>query len=211
MASVLPGINGPEDVKKLTPEQLELLCAELREEIISTVSRSGGHLGASLGVVELTVALHRVYSSPRDKIIWDVGHQAYGHKLLTGRLDRFGTLRSKDGVAGFPKRSESPHDMFGVGHASTAISAAVGYAVARDAKGGDNSVIAVVGDGALTGGLSFEGLNNAGQLQTDVTVILNASPAASTTTGSRPTCGTCWARCPRAARPRCWPAGSRRA
>jgi 1-deoxy-D-xylulose-5-phosphate synthase len=173
MASVLPGINGPEDVKKLTPEQLELLCAELREEIISTVSRSGGHLGASLGVVELTVALHRVYSSPRDKIIWDVGHQAYGHKLLTGRLDRFGTLRSKDGVAGFPKRSESPHDMFGVGHASTAISAAVGYAVARDAKGGDNSVIAVVGDGALTGGLSFEGLNNAGQLQTDVTVILN--------------------------------------
>ncbi|HPF69595.1 MAG TPA: 1-deoxy-D-xylulose-5-phosphate synthase [Candidatus Krumholzibacteria bacterium] len=173
MASVLPGIQGPDDLKHLTAAQLELLCAELREEIIATVSRSGGHLGASLGVVELTVALHRVYDSPRDKIIWDVGHQAYGHKLLTGRLDRFGTLRSKDGIAGFPKRCESPHDMFGVGHASTSISAAVGYAVARDARGEDHSVLAVVGDGALTGGLAFEGLNNAGQLQTDLTVILN--------------------------------------
>lgn len=173
MASVLSGIKDPADLKHLSPAQLELLCAELREEIISTVSHSGGHLGASLGVVELTVALHRVYDSPRDKILWDVGHQAYGHKLLTGRRERFGTLRSRDGVAGFPKRSESPHDMFGVGHASTSISAAVGYAVARDARGGDNSVIAVVGDGALTGGLAYEGLNNAGQLQTDLTVILN--------------------------------------
>ncbi|MFO7609201.1 MAG: 1-deoxy-D-xylulose-5-phosphate synthase [Candidatus Krumholzibacteriia bacterium] len=173
MASILSGIKDPADLKHLSPAQLEILCAELREEIISTVSHSGGHLGASLGVVELTVALHRVYDSPRDKIVWDVGHQAYGHKLLTGRRERFGTLRSRNGIAGFPKRSESPHDMFGVGHASTSISAAVGYAVARDARGGDNSVVAVVGDGALTGGLAYEGLNNAGQLQTDLTVILN--------------------------------------
>ena len=173
MATILPGIKGPEDVKALTSAQLETLCAELREEIIATVSRSGGHLGASLGVVELTVALHRVFSTPRDKIVWDVGHQAYGHKLLTGRLDRFASLRSRGGIAGFPKRCESPHDMFGVGHASTSISAAVGYAVARDARGEDHSVLAVVGDGALTGGLAFEGLNNAGQLQADLTVILN--------------------------------------
>ncbi len=173
MESLLSGINGPEDLKQLSDEQLQTLCGELREEIIATVSSSGGHLGASLGVVELTVALHRVFDSPRDKILWDVGHQAYGHKLLTGRRDNFRTLRTKGGLAGFPKQSESPHDMFGVGHASTAISAAVGYAAARDARGEDNSVVAVVGDGALTGGLAFEGLNNAGQLQTNMIVVLN--------------------------------------
>jgi 1-deoxy-D-xylulose-5-phosphate synthase len=173
METLLSGIEGPEDVKKLTTGQLEDLCAELREEIIGTVASSGGHLGASLGVVELTVALHRVFSTPRDKIVWDVGHQAYGHKLLTGRRDDFRSLRSRGGVAGFPKQSESVHDMFGVGHASTSISAAVGYAAARDARGEDHSVLAVVGDGALTGGLAFEGLNNGGQLQTDMTVILN--------------------------------------
>ncbi|MCK9994840.1 MAG: 1-deoxy-D-xylulose-5-phosphate synthase [Candidatus Krumholzibacteria bacterium] len=173
MEPLLPGIAGPEDVKKLPRSSLTQLCAELRDEIITGVSRSGGHLGASLGVVEITVALHRVFSTPTDKIVWDVGHQAYGHKLLTGRRERFGTLRSKGGVAGFPKQSESPHDMFGVGHASTAISAALGFAAARDAEGRKNSVIAVVGDGALTGGLSFEGLNNAGQLGTNMIVILN--------------------------------------
>ena len=173
MDPLLPGIQGPEDIKGLTPDQLEQLCAEIREEIITCVSRSGGHLGASLGVVELTVALHRVFSTPTDKILWDVGHQAYGHKLLTGRRDNFGTLRRKGGVSGFPKQSESPHDMFGVGHASTAISAAVGYATARDTEGGDNSVVAVVGDGALTGGLAYEGLNNAGQMGTNLIVILN--------------------------------------
>jgi len=173
MEPLLPALQGPEDLKSLTDAQLEQLCAEVREEVISTVSCTGGHLGASLGVVELTVALHRVFDSPRDKIVWDVGHQAYGHKLLTGRLDRFRTLRRKDGIAGFPKRSESPHDMFGVGHASTSISAAVGYAAARDARDEDHSVIAVIGDGALTGGLAYEGLNNAGQLQTDLIVILN--------------------------------------
>ncbi len=173
MEPLLPGIAGPEDLKKLPLSSMEQVCAELRDEIITSVSRSGGHLGASLGVVELTVALHRVFSTPTDKIVWDVGHQAYGHKLLTGRRERFGTLRSKGGVAGFPKQSESPHDMFGVGHASTAISAALGFAAARDAEGRKNSVVAVVGDGALTGGLSFEGLNNAGQLGTNMIVILN--------------------------------------
>ncbi len=173
MKPLLHGIAGPEDLKKLPTSSLVRLCAELRDEIITGVSRSGGHLGASLGVVELTVALHKVFSTPTDKIVWDVGHQAYGHKLLTGRRERFGTLRSKGGLAGFPKQSESPHDMFGVGHASTAISAALGFAAARDAEGRKNSVIAVVGDGALTGGLSFEGLNNAGQLGTNMIVILN--------------------------------------
>ncbi|MCB1182026.1 1-deoxy-D-xylulose-5-phosphate synthase [bacterium] len=173
MEPLLPGITGPDDLKKLGPDELERLCAELRDHIITSVSRSGGHLGASLGVVELTVALHRVFSTPRDKIVWDVGHQAYGHKLLTGRLERFGTLRRKGGIAGFPKQSESVHDMFGVGHASTAISAALGYAVARDSRGDDNAVVAVVGDGALTGGLAYEGLNNAGQLGSNMIVVLN--------------------------------------
>jgi len=173
MDPLLPRIQGPEDLRSLNLDQLEQVCAELREEIITCVSRTGGHLGASLGVVELTVALHRVFSTPTDKILWDVGHQAYGHKLLTGRRDNFGTLRRKGGVSGFPKQSESPHDMFGVGHASTAISAAVGYAIARDTEGGSNSVVAVVGDGALTGGLAYEGLNNAGQMGTNLIVILN--------------------------------------
>jgi 1-deoxy-D-xylulose-5-phosphate synthase len=173
MRPILPNLQGPADLHSLAQADLLRLCEELREEIISTVSRTGGHLGASLGVVELTVALHRVYSSPVDKILWDVGHQAYGHKLLTGRLDRFGTLRRKDGIAGFPKRAESEHDMFGVGHASTAVSAALGYARARDMRGEDHKVVAVVGDGALTGGLAYEGLNNAGQANTDLLVILN--------------------------------------
>ncbi|MFO7652446.1 MAG: 1-deoxy-D-xylulose-5-phosphate synthase [Candidatus Krumholzibacteriia bacterium] len=173
MHPILPRISGPGDVKALPPGDLPRLCAELREEIVGTVSRNGGHLGASLGVVELTVALHRVFDSPRDRILWDVGHQAYVHKLLTGRHRDFATLRRKGGVSGFPRRSESPHDMFGVGHASTAISAALGFARARDAAGEDHAVIAVVGDGALTGGIAFEGLNNAGQAQTDLVVILN--------------------------------------
>ncbi len=173
MDPLLPGIAGPDDLKSLSSEQLEQLCAELREYIITSVSRSGGHLGASLGVIELTVALHRVFSTPTDKIVWDVGHQAYGHKLLTGRRDRFNTLRRKDGIAGFPKQSESEHDMFGVGHASTSISAAVGFAAARDSRQEKHSVVAVMGDGALTGGLAYEGLNNAGQLGTNLIVVLN--------------------------------------
>ena len=173
MHPILSRLQGPADLDRLDPPQLIQLCEEVREQIISTVSRTGGHLGASLGVVELTVALHRVFESPRDKILWDVGHQAYVHKLLTGRLDRFDTLRRKDGIAGFPKRTESEHDMFGVGHASTAVSAALGYARARDLRREDHRVVAVVGDGALTGGLAFEGLNNAGQASTDLLVILN--------------------------------------
>ncbi len=173
MDPLLPGIAGPEDLKSLSSEQLEQLCAELREYIITSVSRSGGHLGASLGVIELTVALHRVFSTPTDKIVWDVGHQAYGHKILTGRRDRFDTLRRKGGIAGFPKQSESEHDMFGVGHASTSISAALGFAAARDSRQEEHSVIAVMGDGALTGGLAYEGLNNAGQLGTNMIVVLN--------------------------------------
>ena len=173
MDPLLPGIAGPADLKKLPSGQLEQLCAELRDHIITSVSRSGGHLGDSLGVIELTVALHRIFATPRDKIVWDVGHQAYGHKLLTGRLQKFDTLRRKGGIAGFPKQSESEHDMFGVGHASTAISAAVGFAAARDARNEDHAVVAVVGDGALTGGLAFEGLNNAGQLGTNLIVVLN--------------------------------------
>ncbi len=173
MPAILPQLTGPEQVRKLDEDELQQLCAELRDSIISTVSHTGGHLGASLGVVELTVALHRVFESPRDKIIWDVGHQAYGHKLLTGRYSEFGTLRRRGGLSGFPRRAENEHDMFGVGHASTAISAALGFAAARDARGEDHSVIAVVGDGALTGGLAFEGLNNVGQLQSDMIVVLN--------------------------------------
>jgi len=173
MDPLLPGIAGPQDLKKLPIDQLERLCAELRDHIITSVSRSGGHLGASLGVIELTVALHRIFSTPVDKIVWDVGHQAYGHKLLTGRLRNFDTLRRKGGISGFPKQSESVHDMFGVGHASTSISAAVGFAAARDSKGEDHAVVAVMGDGALTGGLAYEGLNNAGQLGTNLIVVLN--------------------------------------
>jgi 1-deoxy-D-xylulose-5-phosphate synthase len=173
MAQILPQIRGPEDLEPLTSVELDQLCRELRDEVISTVARTGGHLGASLGVVELTVALHRVFDSPRDRIVWDVGHQAYVHKLLTGRREQFGTLRRRGGLSGFPKRSESEHDAFGVGHASTAVSAALGYARARDAFGESSHVIAVVGDGALTGGLAYEGLNNAGLAQTDLIVILN--------------------------------------
>lgn len=173
MDPILPRLDGPADLRGLTQDQLLQVCGEVRDQIISTVSRTGGHLGASLGVVELTVALHTCFRSPHDKIVWDVGHQAYVHKLLTGRLDRFDTLRRAGGLSGFPKRTESEHDMFGVGHASTAVSAALGYAAARDARGEDHKVVAVVGDGALTGGLAFEGLNNAGQANTDLLVILN--------------------------------------
>ena len=173
MAELLDSINGPDDLAGMDLDQLAQLCDELRRVIVETVAHNGGHLGASLGVVELTVALHHVFRSPRDKIVWDVGHQAYGHKLLTGRRDRFHTLRQAGGISGFPKREESPHDAFGVGHASTSISAALGMARARDLRGDDHAVVAVIGDGALTGGIAYEGLNNAGQSGTDMVVILN--------------------------------------
>jgi 1-deoxy-D-xylulose-5-phosphate synthase len=173
MARLLDQINDPEDLKKLPVGQLKTVASELREEIFARVSKTGGHLGASLGAAELTLALHYVFDAPRDQIVWDVGHQAYGHKMITGRRDQFDTLRQKGGLSGFPKRGESEYDTFGVGHASTAISAALGMASARDLNGDDYKVIAVVGDGALTGGIAFEAINNAGILRKDLIVVLN--------------------------------------
>ena len=171
--NVLDRVDSPEVLKKLSMDELAELCKNLRERIIEVVSRRGGHLASSLGAVELTVAIHYVFDSPCDKIIWDVGHQSYPHKLLTGRRDRFDTLRQLGGISGFPKRSESEHDPFGTGHASTAISAALGHAAARDLQGGKYKVVGVVGDGALTGGLAYEGLNQAGDQGRDMLVILN--------------------------------------
>ena len=171
--SYLDKIRVPEDLKKLKPEELIKVSSELRQFIIDEVSTNPGHLGASLGVVELTVALHYIYDTPFDKIIWDVGHQAYGHKILTGRKDKFHTNRKYRGISGFPKMSESEYDAFGTGHASTSISSALGITVADRQKGIKRNVIAVIGDGALTGGLAFEGLNNVGIEQTDLLVILN--------------------------------------
>jgi 1-deoxy-D-xylulose-5-phosphate synthase len=170
---LLPNIQSPADLRKLSAGELPVLCKELRDFIIDTVSNNPGHFGASLGVVELTVALHYVFNTPYDALIWDVGHQAYGHKILTGRRDDFYTNRKYGGISGFPKRAESEFDAFGVGHSSTSISAALGMAVASKLKGEDRKVVAVIGDGALTGGMAFEGLNNAGYLKSDILVILN--------------------------------------
>lgn len=166
-------IQSPADLKELSREQLALLAEELREIIIGQVSSDGGHLASNLGVVELTIALHYVFNTPEDKIIWDVGHQSYPHKLLTGRYGRFSTLRKYKGLSGFPRTDESPYDAFGTGHSSTSISAAVGMIEARDKRGEDFKVIPVIGDGAMTAGLAFEGLNHAGQLKKDIIVILN--------------------------------------
>jgi 1-deoxy-D-xylulose-5-phosphate synthase len=171
--SLLETINSPEDLKRLPAARLSELAADLRRIIIDTCAANGGHLAPSLGVVELTIALHRVFTTPVDKIVWDVGHQAYAHKLLTGRRDRFSTLRTLDGLSGFPKRHESPHDAFNVGHASTSISAATGFAVARDLDRRTNKVLAVIGDGSMTGGIAYEGINHAGHLNKDMIVILN--------------------------------------
>jgi 1-deoxy-D-xylulose-5-phosphate synthase len=170
---LLDAISSPKDLKRLQPEQLPQLAQEIREVIISTVSRTGGHLAPNLGTVELTIALHYVFDAPRDKIIWDVGHQAYTHKLLTGRRDRFHTLRQYGGISGFPKRSESPYDAFDTGHSSTSVSAALGMASARCLKKEACRIIAVIGDGALTAGMAFEALNNAGDLHKDLIVVLN--------------------------------------
>lgn len=170
---LLSTISSPQDLKKLPPELLPQLAQEIREKIIATVSRTGGHLAPSLGVVELTIALHYVFNTPRDKIIWDVGHQAYAHKLLTGRQERFHTLRQYGGISGFPKRAESPYDAFDTGHSSTSISAALGMACGRCLNRERSRVLAVIGDGALTAGLAFEGLNNAGDLHKNLIVVLN--------------------------------------
>lgn len=170
---LLRTIDSPSDLRKLSQDQLQQVVDELREYIIDIVSVYGGHFGASLGVVELTVALHYVYNTPEDQLIWDVGHQAYGHKILTGRRDNFDTNRLYKGVSGFPKRSESPYDAFGVGHSSTSISAGLGMSVASALDRTDRKVVAVIGDGALTGGMAFEALNHAGDLKSDLLVILN--------------------------------------
>jgi 1-deoxy-D-xylulose-5-phosphate synthase len=171
---LLQTIQSPDDLKKLSREQLHQVCDELRQYIIDVVSVHGGHFGASLGVVELTVALHYIYNTPYDQLVWDVGHQAYGHKILTGRRDKFPSNRKYKGLSGFPKRSESEYDSFGVGHSSTSISAALGMAIAARYKGEkDRKVVAIIGDGAMTAGLAFEGLNHAGVSDTDLLVILN--------------------------------------
>ena len=169
----LSQIDSPADLKKISQEELPQVAEELRDYMISTVAKVGGHLASSLGTVELTIALHYLFNAPQDKIVWDVGHQAYGHKILTGRRDRFPTLRQYGGISGFPMRSESEYDAFNVAHASTSISAALGMAVARDIAGRHNYVVAVIGDAGLTGGIALEGLNQAGHLKRKLLVILN--------------------------------------
>ncbi|BDG02034.1 1-deoxy-D-xylulose-5-phosphate synthase [Anaeromyxobacter oryzae] len=173
MGRLLETIASPADLKKLPVEELPALCEEIRAEIIQTCANNGGHLGSSLGAVEINVALHYVYASPQDKLVFDVGHQAYAHKLLTGRRERFRTIRTEGGLAGFPERHESEYDAFGVGHASTAISAALGMIEAKRMTGAPGKVVALVGDGAMTGGVAFEGLNQAGYLKRDLLVVLN--------------------------------------
>ena len=170
---VLPSIQNPRDLRLIKKELLPTLCEELRQVIIDTASHNGGHLGSSLGAVEIITALHYVFNTPEDKIVFDTGHQAYAHKLLTGRQKEFATIRTQNGLSGFPKRTESEYDTFGAGHASTAISAALGLAIARDQRKEKNKVIAVVGDGCLTGGMAYEAMQNAGLLRTDMLVILN--------------------------------------
>src|SRR5216117_1352448 len=171
--SLLDRIDSPADLRKLSREDLAPLADELRARLVDVCSRTGGHIGAGLGVVELTIALHYAFETPRDQLVWDVGHQGYPHKLLTGRNSRMETLRQENGLSGFLKRTESEYDVFGAGHAATAISAALGVAAGRDLSHDDYRVVAVVGDGALTCGLAYEGLNNAGHSDRDVIVVLN--------------------------------------
>ncbi len=173
MSDLLSAINQPSDLKQLSDEQLVRLAAEIRDFLLKTVAQTGGHLASNLGVVELTLALHSVFQSPVDQIIWDVGHQSYIHKIITGRFSRFETLRQYKGLSGFPKSEESVHDPFATGHSSTSISAAIGLAKARDLLGENNKIIAVIGDGSLTGGMAFEALNHLGHLQTDLIIVLN--------------------------------------
>ncbi len=173
MGALLDNIDSPQDIKGLNLKELIQLASEIRKTIVSTVAEKGGHLAPSLGVVELTLALHYCFESPTDRIIWDVGHQSYAHKLITGRRDRFSTLRQQDGISGFPKRSESEHDALDTGHSSTSISAALGMATAASLQEKDSKVVAVIGDGSMTAGMAFEALNNAGHLRKDLIVILN--------------------------------------
>ena len=171
--TVLDRVHEPRDLRGLSRDELLALCDDIRAFTVEAVQRTGGHISSSLGATELTVALHRVFDSPRDKLVWDTGHQAYVHKILTGRRERFDTLRQQGGISGFLVRTESEHDMFGAGHAGTSISAAHGMATARDLTGGDHHVVAIIGDGALTAGMAFEGLNNIGHAKTRVIVVLN--------------------------------------
>ena len=173
MSKFLSRIDCPQDLKKLSVEDLPLLAREIRDTLLQTISETGGHLSSNLGVVELTLALHYVFDSPKDKFVWDVGHQSYVHKLLTGRRDRFSTLRQQGGLCGFTRREESEHDHWNCGHGGTSISAALAFAKARDLKNEDNDVIAIIGDGSLTAGMAFEGLNHTGHIQNDMIVVLN--------------------------------------
>ena len=173
LTPLLDEIRFPEDLRQLSSDKLQQLADELRQEVINAVSVTGGHLGAGLGVVELTVALHYVYNTPGDRLIWDVGHQAYPHKVITGRRDSIRTLRQRNGLSGFTKRSESEYDPFGAAHSSTSISAGLGMSVARDLIGNTNHVIAVIGDGAMSAGMAYEAMNNAGTANSRLLVILN--------------------------------------
>ena len=173
MSRLLDGINGPQDLKKLNKKDLPQLASEIRDTLLKTISKTGGHLGSNLGVVELTIAMHYVFDSPRDKFVWDVGHQTYVHKLLTGRRDQFHTLRQYQGLSGFTKREENEHDHWNCGHGGTSISAAIAFAKARDLKKENSEVLAVIGDGSLTAGMAFEGLNHTGHLKSNMIVILN--------------------------------------
>src|SRR6478735_5977388 len=171
--SLLDQIASPADLRALTRDELRTLADEMRARLVDVCSRTGGHIGAGLGVVELTIALHAAFRTPRDQLVWDVGHQGYPHKLLTGRNAQFESLRQEGGISGFLKRTESEYDAFGAGHAATSISAALGMAAGRDITGGDYKVVAILGDGALTSGLAYEGLNNAGHSDRDIVVVLN--------------------------------------
>ena len=170
---ILERINSPADLRALPAGQLDALCGEIRSFLIHHVSRTGGHLASNLGTVELTLALHRVFDSPADSIVWDVGHQSYTHKIITGRRDRFDTLRQENGLSGFPKPSESPHDAFAVGHSSTSISVAYGISQANHLTNNPHHAIAVIGDGAFTGGMAYEALNNAGRSRNNLIIVLN--------------------------------------
>src|SRR5450432_1919829 len=173
MTNLLQKINSPGDLRHLTRQQLHAYASELRQYVLESVSKTGGHLSSNLGTVELTVALHYVYNTPDDRIIWDVGHQAYPHKILTGRRDRIRSIRKGDGLSGFTRRAESEYDPFGAAHSSTSISSGLGMAVARQLAGGDHHVVAVIGDGAMSAGMAYEAMNNAGARKTRLLVILN--------------------------------------
>ena len=163
----------PDELREMSYDELELLSYELRDFLVDSVSRTGGHLASNLGIVELTIALHRCFNTPEDKIVWDVGHQTYVHKILTGRMEGFENLRQLGGMSGFPKTSESEYDLFDTGHSSTSLSLGLGLAAARDMKGEDYKVVSVIGDGAMTGGIAYEALNNAGNMNTNFIVVLN--------------------------------------